>query len=400
MHLASRDVAGFEAFSRGPVGTALESPAALIAEARAAGRLGELDWLCRASSLQAAARSGLPSDVTWFLNVEPAGLEADCPEHLRPALDQARATLRVVLEISERDSAQDVTRLLHATDRARRHAWGVALDDVGSDAVSLALLPFIQPEIVKLDMTLLKAAPLSTAAEIGAAVRAYSERTGATILAECVETEEQAEQAAVFGATYGQGYLFGAPAPLPASLPVPAHPLHLHALPQPLAGATPFEVLHNAVESQHARLDYLAPVSMRLRSHAQNSFESSVALALFDSQDRYERHTQVWEEIAERNCLSVCLVPGMTGRRSLFRQLVTAPAEGSRLHGEYALVVVTPQYAGAIVMRPSDRVAADGTALVEYIYSQDRTLVIAAGRAFLEHVQSPTPGSEQALSGR
>ena len=77
----------------------------------------------------------------------------------------------------------------------------VALDDVGAEEGSLALLPFLRPDVVKLDMSLVRGVPRDAAATITAAVRAYAERTGAVILAEGIETQEQERLARVFGAT-------------------------------------------------------------------------------------------------------------------------------------------------------------------------------------------------------
>ena len=54
VHLATGSIAGFEALSRGPAGSTLESPLALFDAARAAGRLGELDWLCRSRAMLAS----------------------------------------------------------------------------------------------------------------------------------------------------------------------------------------------------------------------------------------------------------------------------------------------------------------------------------------------------------
>ena len=56
----------------------------MIDAARAAGRLGDLDWLARASALDAALASDLPEKLTWFLDVEPAGIETVCPADLTP----------------------------------------------------------------------------------------------------------------------------------------------------------------------------------------------------------------------------------------------------------------------------------------------------------------------------
>jgi EAL domain-containing protein (putative c-di-GMP-specific phosphodiesterase class I) len=195
VHLASRTVVGFEALSRGPVGTALESPAVLLEAARQAGRLGELDWLCRVHALQAASASNSDPSLSWFVNVEPAGLAIPCPDHLLPSLAEASTGLRVVLEVVERDEQGHVTNLLRATDTARADSWGVALDHVGTEDASLALLLLLQPDVVKLDMSVVHGTDHRAVAQVTGAVRAYAERTGAVILAEGIETAEHEDLA-------------------------------------------------------------------------------------------------------------------------------------------------------------------------------------------------------------
>ena len=64
-------LAAYEALARGPVGSPLESPAALFATARIAGRLTELEWACRAAALQGALDANLGSQVSLFINCEP-----------------------------------------------------------------------------------------------------------------------------------------------------------------------------------------------------------------------------------------------------------------------------------------------------------------------------------------
>src|SRR3954469_16448591 len=82
VHIDSGTVVGFEALSRGPIGSPLESAPALFRAARASGRLAELDWLCRALAMGVASRRQMPRDLSWFFNVEPAALSTPCPEDL------------------------------------------------------------------------------------------------------------------------------------------------------------------------------------------------------------------------------------------------------------------------------------------------------------------------------
>ena len=75
-------------------------------------------------------------------------------------------------------------------------------------------MPLLRPDVIKLDLRLVQAQPTPEIAAIAGAVGAQAERTGATVLGEGIETEEQAQYARALGATLGQGYLFGRPGPL------------------------------------------------------------------------------------------------------------------------------------------------------------------------------------------
>src|SRR5215213_6588911 len=152
--LETRHVLGYEALARGPMGSALESPAALFGAAWRAGRVAELDWACRAAAFTGAAEAGLGPPFTLFVNAEPVSLGAGCPEGLRSAIELGRRRLRVVIEVTERAVAGDPARLLATVAQAREAGWGVALDDVGAAPASLAVLPFVRPDAVKLDMQL------------------------------------------------------------------------------------------------------------------------------------------------------------------------------------------------------------------------------------------------------
>lgn len=77
--LQPRHVLGYEALARGPMGSALESPAALFGAAWRAGRVGELDWVCRAAAFTGAVGGGLVPPVTLFVNAEPVTLGVACP---------------------------------------------------------------------------------------------------------------------------------------------------------------------------------------------------------------------------------------------------------------------------------------------------------------------------------
>ena len=224
VHIATRSIVGFEALSRGPAGSPLETAPALFDAARASGRLGELDWLCRALAIRAVTARQVPSGLSWFFNVEPAALDTPCPDDLWLEFARAPVGLRVFLEIVERDVHARVPQIVRATDQARDSSWGIALDDV--DEASIALLPLVQPDVLKIEAALLALTNEESKRTVATA-RSYAEFNPAALIVEGIETAEQETLARANGATYGQGRRYGTPADLPIALSQPPYVIPL-----------------------------------------------------------------------------------------------------------------------------------------------------------------------------
>ena len=198
-------VAGYEALAPGPRG-ALHSPGALFAAARHADRVVELDWLCRERAVDGARRSGLRHPLSLFVNAEPETLLASVGDAARW---RQFGDVRCYAELTERALAVAPGALLRAVDQVRAQDWGVALDDVGADPASLALLPLVQPDVVKLDLRLLHEQPgcpgdASTARVLhGALTQAAT--TGAVVVAEGIETQAHLDSPGRTGRTTGRG---------------------------------------------------------------------------------------------------------------------------------------------------------------------------------------------------
>ena len=117
--LDKRHVLGYEALARGPMGSALESPAALFGAAWRAGRVAELDWACRATAFTDAVRGGLGPPLTLFVNAEPVSLGVACPDDLKEAIELGKARLRVVVEVTERADAVVLAEGIETIKHAR-----------------------------------------------------------------------------------------------------------------------------------------------------------------------------------------------------------------------------------------------------------------------------------------
>ncbi|BCY09957.1 EAL domain-containing protein [Actinoplanes sp. L3-i22] len=208
--LATGAVVGVEALARGPAGTDLERPDQLFAAATRAGLLGPLDMLCAERALEAALEMPRKPPLV-FLNAEPAALNQPVSERLMRLL-LSGLPFRVVTEFTERALSTVPAALLNIAGQSQELGNGIALDDVGADPMSLAFLPFVDPEVIKLDMHLLRNPSAAATAEVCAVVSATARRAGAKIIAEGIETAADVATARALGADWGQGWHFGRPA--------------------------------------------------------------------------------------------------------------------------------------------------------------------------------------------
>ena len=221
-------VVGYEGLIRGPAGSILESPDALIKEAYRQNRVVEFDWSARASASRAALAANLAPDDMLFLNIEPVALASSCPGDLWPVIEEAFDRFRVVLEITERSLDHDPRTLFEGIDRQRPTVSGLALDDVGADVRAMSMLPVIRPDVIKLDLEVTQNAPSREGMRVLHFAYEEAERTGVTILAEGVETKQHHEVVRAVGAPLAQGWLYGKPTDDPA--PAEEHDFHLSLL--------------------------------------------------------------------------------------------------------------------------------------------------------------------------
>ncbi len=400
--LASGRTVGFEALARGPAGTPWQSPVALFDAARRVNRVAELDWICRARAVRDILDSGLPRSLTWFVNSEPAGYTSPAPADLAAVFaDASRAGLRLVIEVTERDLVGAPGVLLNAVDRFRQEGWGVALDDVGSHPGSLALLPILAPDVVKLDLTLVQASGSQHTARIANAVRAYAERTGAIVVAEGVDEPRHREAALVLGAGHAQGYHLGEPAPLPVSLPEPGAALPTPGVRPAPEPRTPYQAVRLHRTARETTKELLVPMSRYLERQALAGGESYLVVGAFEHRRHFTPATRrVHAELARRQAYVVSLgvnlpeepEPGIQG-------IALDPADP--LAGEWLVIVVGAHFAGALVALALDPTSGPGghaghagpgwsaTAggptengrRFTYVITHDRDLVIAATRA-------------------
>ncbi len=138
--------------------------------------LTALDVTCIKAATTAARACHLNTPWTLFVNIEPDSHSIG----ILPALASA-STLPVVVELTERALTDDPAYVLGTVALIRRAGWGVALDDVGVNPDSLALLPLIAPDVIKFDAALVQEPPDQHTARVFSAVAAEVEVVAAGV---------------------------------------------------------------------------------------------------------------------------------------------------------------------------------------------------------------------------
>jgi EAL domain-containing protein (putative c-di-GMP-specific phosphodiesterase class I) len=382
VELRSGDVVGYEALARPPSGSSFPNAQSLFAEAYRRGRVGELDWVCRAAVFAVALEKKVPHELPLFVNVEPAALSAPCPADIIGLFAAATGQCRFVVEVTERSLADDPAELLAAVGRTRDVSIGVALDDVGADPASLALMSLVAPDVIKLDLSLIQAQPNPEIARIVNAVLAESERTGAVILAEGVESLRHLAVAQSMGAKLGQGWYFGAPAPLPDGLTPPRRPLHLIPAPDGTAD-TPFAVASQKRAPVASTTELLAATSRHLENEILHTSGKSVLLSSFEDAVNFgPTMRRCYEQLARRTVLTAAFGRGMPPEPGRGIRGVDVHPDDP-LCREWTVVVLGSQLAAALIARRGDDSDGAGAGQLEAVITHDRELVVAAAKSLL-----------------
>lgn len=385
-------VVGYEALIRGPRGSALERPDALFAAAREDGRVTELDCHCRIAAFRAAETAGLGAGSTLFVNLEPMAVGRRAPSDLHGASLAGPPGVPVVIEVTERSLTVDPAGLVRAVAELREQGFGIALDDVGADDRSLALMPFLRPDVIKLDMQLVQARPSVKMARILNAVGAQVERTGAHVVAEGIETEEQVQVARSLGATLAQGYLFGRPSPLGAWPTPPDQPLPPLARSTHSVARTPFEVLQGGRRVRRGTKALLRSISRSLELDAESLGASAVALATFQYARHYTPPVQrTYEQLGRRMAFVGVLGAGL------------APVPGPYVRGghieerdpllsEWDVAVVGPHFAGALAARDLGDSGPEDQRRFDFVVTHNRDLATQAAQSLMSRM-APAEGT-------
>jgi EAL domain-containing protein (putative c-di-GMP-specific phosphodiesterase class I)/ActR/RegA family two-component response regulator len=203
----SRTVYGYEALLRSNEAT-LPHPGAIL---DAAARLGKQRVLGRAiRDAAGAAFKDAPDGAVLFVNLHPHDLNDDAL--LESDAPLTKLASRVVLEITERAAIEDVGDAIGRVAELRKMGFRIAIDDLGAGYAGLTAFAQLEPEVVKLDMSLVRDVHLQPTKR--RLIRSMTElciEMGRVVVAEGIETKEERDVLAELGCELMQGYLFARP---------------------------------------------------------------------------------------------------------------------------------------------------------------------------------------------
>lgn len=220
--LTTGTIVGHEALARFP-DLGFGGPDRWFADAFNVGLGVELEKLAALSALSYFDTA--PEDTFLTVNMSPATVMALVDEELCPP----ELCPRIVIELSEQVPVQDYPALERALAPLRSHGARLSADDLGSGYAGFRHLIRLQPDFIKLDISLISGIHRNHEKQaLTRALLAFAYEVGAQVVAEGIEEEGELATLTKLGVTLGQGYLIGRPAPLawgsaagPTTAPVP-----------------------------------------------------------------------------------------------------------------------------------------------------------------------------------
>jgi EAL domain-containing protein (putative c-di-GMP-specific phosphodiesterase class I)/GGDEF domain-containing protein len=202
---STREIFGYEALARGQMRT-LRSPEVMFDVAAEADLIWELSRLCRARALE-GMNTRLEPGQLLFLNVDPHDFSD-------PAFTEQEVAdpTRVVIEITERTAIKDYPKFRDRLRAFREMGYRFAVDDAGSGYAGLGSIANLEPDFIKLDISLINAIDTNFIKQnlVQTMVR-FANDHGAKVIAEGVERAEEFKAVQELGVHLVQGFFLHRP---------------------------------------------------------------------------------------------------------------------------------------------------------------------------------------------
>ncbi|HKQ68522.1 MAG TPA: EAL domain-containing protein [Polyangiaceae bacterium] len=207
VHAQTRTLFGYESLLRSAE-PALPHPGAVLKAAEKLDRLQDLGRVIRCRAAEAVAKE--PDAGALFVNLHPRDL---CDDSLAdPDAPLCQIASRVVLEITERASLDSVPDAKTRLAALRAVGFRIAIDDLGAGYAGLTSFATLEPEFVKLDMSLVRDVhQFPTKQKLIRSMTSLARDMGMMVVAEGIEAPEERDVLVDLGCDLLQGYLLAKP---------------------------------------------------------------------------------------------------------------------------------------------------------------------------------------------
>jgi EAL domain-containing protein (putative c-di-GMP-specific phosphodiesterase class I) len=207
LRASDHSVFGYEALLRTEEPTLIRPD--LVVDA--AERLNVLPRLGRkARALAAAAMSAADPSTALFINLHPLDLADESLFDVTSPLTPMAS--RVILEVTERSAIDQIDGVERRVSQLRERGFRIAVDDLGAGYAGLSSFALLEPEIVKLDISLLRDIDKSAVKQkLVASMTTLCKDMGFLVVAEGIETTAERDCVVSLGCDLLQGFLFARP---------------------------------------------------------------------------------------------------------------------------------------------------------------------------------------------
>ncbi|MFD0051395.1 EAL domain-containing protein [Actinomycetes bacterium NPDC127524] len=212
--VATSEIRAYEVLTRGPVGTELESPLSLFSVARQTNHLYDLEMIVLEKTLHQITENQSGQQV--FINFTPVTIgNENFVSDMKNMLGKYQDvhSERIVIEITERDSIDDLAYFAKNIKLLRSLGFRVAVDDTGAGYASLHTISEVIPDIIKIDRSVIQDIDSSTIKEsILKGLLLIAKEAGSLVVAEGIESAAEAMVLSRNKVDLAQGYFYAKPA--------------------------------------------------------------------------------------------------------------------------------------------------------------------------------------------
>jgi len=210
--VAAGDIWGYEALVRGTEG---QGAGAVLGQVTEENRY-VFDQACRVKAIElAGTKMPRGSKARLSINFMPNAVyepSACIRSSLAAAARVKFDPRRLMFEFTENEQMADTAHVERIVSEYKRMGFITALDDFGAGFAGLGLLAKFQPDLIKIDMELIRGIASSPARQgIVGGIMHMAKALGITVIAEGIETEAELLTLRAAGVSLFQGYIFAKP---------------------------------------------------------------------------------------------------------------------------------------------------------------------------------------------